>query len=222
MTVVPRKSWPTQGCCAWRALDFGLDRTRHLVTKNTPQNQEITRIISTTDPTSTARSFPATRQLFCENRGSQVQRPQVLKAFAPLGKANFQHLRLPVNNIVERDKSSINKPLSINEMAALGEDLLGIVNKLQDLVFNTIGNDSLDLPQIVRQTPRSSEVSLTNSFSRSSLDHNPLANRQYSKTSLAEISYLEAAASLLEDLSSSSSLTSPLTTSPTNLTRLPQ
>lgn len=37
-------------------------------------------------------------------------------------------------------------------MAALGEDLLGTVNKLQDLVFNTIGNDSLDLPQIVRIT----------------------------------------------------------------------
>jgi dynamin 1-like protein len=35
-------------------------------------------------------------------------------------------------------------------MAALGEDLLATVNKLQDLVFNTIGNDSLDLPQIVR------------------------------------------------------------------------
>ncbi|RMD42477.1 hypothetical protein DV735_g2646, partial [Chaetothyriales sp. CBS 134920] len=34
-------------------------------------------------------------------------------------------------------------------MAALGEDLLTTVNKLQDLVFNTIGNDSLDLPQIV-------------------------------------------------------------------------
>ncbi|KAK5174409.1 Dynamin- GTPase protein [Saxophila tyrrhenica] len=34
-------------------------------------------------------------------------------------------------------------------MAALGEDLLGVVNRLQDLVFNTIGNDSLDLPQIV-------------------------------------------------------------------------
>jgi hypothetical protein len=34
-------------------------------------------------------------------------------------------------------------------MAAFGEELLGIVNKLQDLVFNTIGNDSLDLPQIV-------------------------------------------------------------------------
>jgi dynamin 1-like protein len=38
-------------------------------------------------------------------------------------------------------------------MASLGEDLLGIVNKLQDLVFNTIGNDSLDLPQIVRRLP---------------------------------------------------------------------
>ncbi|GAB7347986.1 hypothetical protein MBLNU459_g5486t1 [Dothideomycetes sp. NU459] len=34
-------------------------------------------------------------------------------------------------------------------MASLGENLLGVVNKLQDLVFNTIGNDSLDLPQIV-------------------------------------------------------------------------
>ena len=34
-------------------------------------------------------------------------------------------------------------------MASLGEDLLGTVNRLQDLVFNTIGNDSLDLPQIV-------------------------------------------------------------------------
>lgn len=39
-------------------------------------------------------------------------------------------------------------------MAALGDDLLGTVNKLQDLVFNTIGNDSLDLPQIVRTTQR--------------------------------------------------------------------
>ena len=34
-------------------------------------------------------------------------------------------------------------------MTALGDDLLRTVNKLQDLVFNTIGNDSLDLPQIV-------------------------------------------------------------------------
>ncbi|KAK5451628.1 Dynamin-related GTPase protein [Exophiala xenobiotica] len=34
-------------------------------------------------------------------------------------------------------------------MSTLGDDLLRTVNKLQDLVFNTIGNDSLDLPQIV-------------------------------------------------------------------------
>lgn len=39
--------------------------------------------------------------------------------------------------------------IELDNMASLGEDLLGIVNKLQDLVFNTIGNDSLDLPQIV-------------------------------------------------------------------------
>jgi dynamin 1-like protein len=45
-------------------------------------------------------------------------------------------------------------------MAALGEDLLHIVNRLQDLVFNTIGNDSLDLPQIVSK-------SLTPTFSPS-------------------------------------------------------
>lgn len=42
---------------------------------------------------------------------------------------------------------------NVGNMASLGEDLLGIVNKLQDLVFNTIGNDSLDLPQIVRTPP---------------------------------------------------------------------
>lgn len=41
-------------------------------------------------------------------------------------------------------------------MAALGDDLLRIVNQLQDLVFNTIGTDSLDLPQIVRRAPPSS------------------------------------------------------------------
>lgn len=38
-------------------------------------------------------------------------------------------------------------------MASLGDSLLQTVNKLQDLVFNTIGNDSLDLPQIVRSRP---------------------------------------------------------------------
>lgn len=65
-------------------------------------------------------------------------------------------------------------------MAALGEDLLGIVNKLQDLVFNTIGSDSLDLPQIVRtalgrsRSPGSFISNLT--LSRSSLAPNPRAN----------------------------------------------
>lgn len=29
------------------------------------------------------------------------------------------------------------------------EDLIPLVNKLQDLVFNTIGTDTLDLPQVV-------------------------------------------------------------------------
>lgn len=33
-------------------------------------------------------------------------------------------------------------------MATL-EDLIPLVNKLQDLVFNTIGTDTLDLPQVV-------------------------------------------------------------------------
>ena len=43
---------------------------------------------------------------------------------------------------------------TLSTMAALGEELLSVVNKLQDLVFNTIGNDSLDLPQIVRPRTR--------------------------------------------------------------------
>ena len=46
-------------------------------------------------------------------------------------------------------------------MASLGEELLNIVNRLQDLVFNTIGNDSLDLPQIVRHpSPSGANVAL--------------------------------------------------------------
>ena len=44
-------------------------------------------------------------------------------------------------------------------MAALGDDLLATVNKLQDLVFNTIGNDSLDLPQIVSPAPLAPRLS---------------------------------------------------------------
>ncbi|KAK9329440.1 Dynamin central region-domain-containing protein [Lipomyces starkeyi] len=38
--------------------------------------------------------------------------------------------------------------LSIATMSSL-EDLIPIVNKLQDLVFNTIGTDTIDLPQVV-------------------------------------------------------------------------
>jgi hypothetical protein len=84
-------------------------------------------------------------------------------------------------------------------MAALGEDLLGIVNKLQDLVFNTIGNDSLDLPQIVSnfephiQFPFDSHNAYTES--RLSLDHNPPENPQFWRISLVEISCLGVAAS---------------------------
>jgi hypothetical protein len=44
--------------------------------------------------------------------------------------------------------------ITTSTMASLGEELLNIVNRLQDLVFNTIGNDSLDLPQIVRSLTR--------------------------------------------------------------------
>jgi len=44
---------------------------------------------------------------------------------------------------------STNLNQATSTMATLGEDLLQTVNKLQDLVFNTIGSDSLDLPQIV-------------------------------------------------------------------------
>lgn len=49
-------------------------------------------------------------------------------------------------------------------MAALGDDLLSTVNKLQDLVFNTIGNDSLDLPQIVRSSRTSSPRSIAQQY----------------------------------------------------------
>lgn len=66
-------------------------------------------------------------------------------------------------------------------MAAFGEGLLGTVNKLQDLVFNTIGNDSLDLPQIVSPTTRPFSVLDVLPFAaltehRSSSARNHLAN----------------------------------------------
>ena len=83
-------------------------------------------------------------------------------------------------------------------MASLGEELLGIVNKLQDLVFNTIGNDSLDLPQIVRHLTsalRTQMVELhANSWLRSSLDRSRLESHQSWKILLAGISYLGGAA----------------------------
>ena len=81
-------------------------------------------------------------------------------------------------------------------MAALGEDLLGIVNKLQDLVFNTIGNDSLDLPQIVTTPPRHARINRpANSASRSSSAHSPLASPLYLRTSLAGTFFLVEVAS---------------------------
>jgi len=78
-------------------------------------------------------------------------------------------------------------------MAALGEDLLHIVNKLQDLVFNTIGNDSLDLPQIVS---RSRFYCLTPLLTiiRWWLARNHLANPPSSKTLSAEIFFRAEAA----------------------------
>lgn len=91
-------------------------------------------------------------------------------------------------------------------MAALGDDLLGTVNKLQDLVFNTIGNDSLDLPQIVRSFLISrifdslplSELRNANNptqLSRLSSVRNRLANLQCSKTSSGAIFFPAVAAS---------------------------
>lgn len=52
-------------------------------------------------------------------------------------------------SLTRRLPPSVNPSHPVSDMASLGEDLLSTVNKLQDLVFNTIGNDSLDLPQIV-------------------------------------------------------------------------
>jgi hypothetical protein len=85
-------------------------------------------------------------------------------------------------------------------MASLGDDLLQTVNKLQDLVFNTIGNDSLDLPQIVSPMRNSlisslyTKSNLMLGWSRSLSVHNPPESPPSSKTLSAEISYLEAAA----------------------------
>lgn len=67
-------------------------------------------------------------------------------------------LRLPISRAIHPANTPsfcalppFRQSVTFSTMASLGEDLLVIVNKLQDLVFNTIGNDSLDLPQIVSE-----------------------------------------------------------------------
>lgn len=59
------------------------------------------------------------------------------------------YTRVTPISLARRLPPSVNPSHPVFDMASLGEDLLSTVNKLQDLVFNTIGNDSLDLPQIV-------------------------------------------------------------------------
>lgn len=88
-------------------------------------------------------------------------------------------------------------------MAALGEDLLSTVNKLQDLVFNTIGSDSLDLPQIVNSLSPLSCILLSRSDLtdplRLLLVLNQLVNPPSSKTLSVETFCLGEAVLLLED-----------------------
>lgn len=65
----------------------------------------------------------------------------------PISRANSPCKPLPSSSALLPFRQSV----TFSTMASLGEDLLVTVNKLQDLVFNTIGNDSLDLPQIVSE-----------------------------------------------------------------------
>lgn len=78
-------------------------------------------------------------------------------------------------------------------MTTLGDDLLGTVNKLQDLVFNTIGNDSLDLPQIVSYAlgSASKKSDPANAIHRLWSGRSLLASPLYSKISSAETSFPE-------------------------------
>ncbi len=118
-----------------------------------------------------------TRHLYTSCDRRHLLRPQsyytgLVPVFLPISRVSV--FRLPQHRTItpqlKRERLSIasscyrtNKPriskgnntLPTRRMATLGEDLLGTVNKLQDLVFNTIGNDSLDLPQIVSITTRS-------------------------------------------------------------------
>lgn len=125
------------------------------------------------------------------------------------------------------DRTRINEtpsatfPLSKNlndsidkKMASLGEDLLGIVNKLQDLVFNTIGNDSLDLPQIVSTLDSVALITDILIYFRLWLARSPLVNHQFSRISSVETSCLVGVVSSLEDpsfcnLSMSQVMTTP-------------
>jgi hypothetical protein len=88
-------------------------------------------------------------------------------------------------------------------MAGLGDDLLVTVNKLQDLVFNTIGNDSLDLPQIVSHLIQREAIDsylleslayLVLLLHRLSLVPNRRGNPQCSKISLVATFFLEVVA----------------------------
>jgi len=89
---------------------------------------------------------------------STSNRPQLLRRPSLRGRHcdNFLDIHglaraKPENKLLTRHELLIRSASSFTTiMAALGDDLLATVNKLQDLVFNTIGNDSLDLPQIVR------------------------------------------------------------------------
>lgn len=74
-------------------------------------------------------------------------------------------------------------------MASLGDDLLKVVNKLQDLVFNTIGNDSLDLPQIVSLPDNLKGALIADMRNRWSSGLSLQANRLCSRISLAGTFY---------------------------------
>lgn len=83
-------------------------------------------------------------------RGSDQTTPTQISVKPDLDQLNDDSLAFPqVQLLILLFLPGFRFPSSIAAMAALGEDLLGTVNKLQDLVFNTIGSDSLDLPQIV-------------------------------------------------------------------------
>lgn len=64
----------------------------------------------------------------------------------PVGRPSLW--QLGVTNLDKQEGEDYFCHLLTHNMASL-EDLIPVVNKLQDLVFNTIGSDTLDLPQVV-------------------------------------------------------------------------